>query len=306
MIKQGIKNYFINLKYFFTPLGTIALGFVFGLSVLVPVTADAISVLVSDVRAVLTDANIDFSELWNLIVEAVRTLEWSNPVSALQTMINGQWLTDTLNACINYLTESAEVYTAQLKAATTAFSESIVSGIAVLIMFLLLGAIGGFFLTKWLIRRNIAKRALWQYFLVSFVDSLISTGLVVLNVWFSSLWSWSVLLSFAISVFLFGAIALFEAHIVHGLKKIKTRDILTVKNILQLFAVNGLILIVSAVLVVLAVALTNTIVGIFIGIALTEIAFIVISLNAEAYVKSVAEKADEKAKETSQSQTAAA
>lgn len=37
----------------------------------------------------------------------------------------------------------------------------------------------------------------------------------------------------------------------------------------------------------LTIALTNAIVGIFIGIVLMEISFIVIGLNAEAYVKSV-------------------
>ena len=38
----------------------------------------------------------------------------------------------------------------------------------------------------------------------------------------------------------------------------------------------------------IVIAITNVLVGIFVGIALMEIAFIVIGLNAESYVKSVA------------------
>ncbi len=34
MIKQGIKNYFKSLKYFFTPLGTMFLGMMLGFSIL--------------------------------------------------------------------------------------------------------------------------------------------------------------------------------------------------------------------------------------------------------------------------------
>lgn len=40
----------------------------------------------------------------------------------------------------------------------------------------------------------------------------------------------------------------------------------------------------------MSIALTNIIVGIVIGIVLMEIAFIVIGLNAKAYVKGVLEK----------------
>ena len=36
MFIQSIKNYFKNLQYFFTPLGALALGIVFGLSVWYP------------------------------------------------------------------------------------------------------------------------------------------------------------------------------------------------------------------------------------------------------------------------------
>lgn len=72
----------------------------------------------------------------------------------------------------------------------------------------------------------------------------------------------------------------------HAWKKTDVKNIINVKNIGMLFATNLIILLIASALVSVAVLLTNTIAGLFIGIALMETAFIVIELNAEAYVKS--------------------
>lgn len=72
----------------------------------------------------------------------------------------------------------------------------------------------------------------------------------------------------------------------HAWKKTDVKNIINAKNIGMLFATNLIILFIASALVGVAVLLTNTIAGLFIGIALMETAFIVIELNAEAYVKS--------------------
>ena len=72
MIRQGIVNFFKNLKYFFTPLGTIALGVVFGLSILIPGMIDATSKLVKDVKEVLAASAVDFPTLKEGVIAAVK------------------------------------------------------------------------------------------------------------------------------------------------------------------------------------------------------------------------------------------
>ena len=289
MIKQGIINFFKNLKYFFTPLGTLALGFIFGLSVLIPGIIASFSTLADSVQKILSDTAIDFNALKVSALSAVQALNWNNPLEATKTMLSNDWLMQTLNECTSSFVESTEVYTTQFTTVINAFTADLVSYFAVVIVFLVFGLMGGFLLTKWLVRRNMARRSLWKYFLNSFIDSLLNATLVALCVWLVQVWKPSALISSLLSILLFGFVSLFEAYIVHAWKKVDIKQIVNAKNIFQLFATDLIIFLLAGICVLLAIALTNLTVGIVIGIVLMEIAFIVIGLNAEAYVKSVSE-----------------
>lgn len=289
MIKQGIINFFKNLKYFFTPLGTLALGFIFGLSVLIPGIITSFSTLADSIQKILSDTTIDFNVLKDSAISAVQALDWNNPLEAIKTMLSNDWLMQTLNECVSSFVESTEVYTVQFTTAINTFTNELATYFVTVVVFLILGLMGGFFLTRWLVRRNIAKRSIWKYFLNAFIDSLLTTTLVAVCVWLISVWKPSVFISWFVSILLFGFIALLEAYIVHAWKKVDIKKIVNAKNIFKLFAANIIIFLLSGVMVCLAIVITNMIVGIVIGIVLMEIAFIVIGLNAEAYVKSVAE-----------------
>lgn len=296
MIKQGIINFFKNLKYFFTPLGALALGLIFGLSVLIPGIISSVSTLANEVQTILSDTTIDFTALENSIISAIQSLDWGSPLDAIGTMLNSDWLVSTLNDCVDSFVEITEVYATQFNVAVNTFTHDIAISFAALIAFLVLGLIGGFFLTKWLIRRNIAKRSLWKFLLHSFVDSILSSTLVAMCVWLISVWKPSIFISSVISVLLFGFISLLEAYIVHAWKKTDIKRIVNLKNIFQLFLTDAIILVLVGVFVQLIVLLTNTFAGLSVGIVLMEIAFIVIGLNAESYVKMIVKDSDETGK----------
>lgn len=288
MIKQGIINFFKNLKYFFTPLGTLALGLIFGLSVFIPGVISSVSTLANDVQMILSDTSIDFTALKDSAVAAVQDLNWNNPLNAVQTMLNTDWLMQTLNDCVSAFIGSTEIYTDKFSTAISVFMNDVVTYFAVVFVFLILGLIGGFSLTSWLIRRNIAKRSIWKYFLNTAIDSLLSATLVALCVWLISVWQPSVFIITFISILLFGFISLLEAYIVHAWKKVDIRQIVNAKNIFKLFLTDIIIFLLAGMFTALVVAITNIIAGIVIGVVLMEIAFIVIGLNAEAYAKSFA------------------
>ena len=298
MIKQGLKNYLNNLKYVFTPLGTIALGVVFGLSIGLPIVIKSLSDLLDMVVQISQNTQIRLQDLITGIWEKVDSLDWSNPIKALHILLDRTWLTDTISGCI----ESVSIDMSQLQSYINGCIDDIKFAFRIFLFFTILGFISGYFITKWLIRREIAKRALWKYFLVSFVDSLLSATLVSFCLWILMLWKPSIFISTLISLLLFGSIQLFEAYIVHAWKKVDIKKVISVKNIAKLYASDVLIFILAVVFVGIVIAITNTLVGLFVGIALIEIAFIVIGLNAEAYVKGVAsdkpmivvEKLDEK------------
>lgn len=284
MIKHGLKNFAYNLKYFFTPLGTLALGVVIGLSILIPGVISSAATLAENVKTILAGSSIDFTVLQDSVVKAVGDLDWNNPLSAVQTMISAEWLTDTLNACIDALIQSSEVYTLQLNAAVEEFIGAAAVYFIILAFFIVAGIAAGFFLTKFLVRRNMAKRAFWKYFLVSAIDSLL---VAVAGLY--TLWRPSVFISTFVWLFICGVIALIEAYAVHGYKKIGWKKVINAKNAALLLATNLIIFILAWVVTVITVVITNGAVGLFVGFALFEIALIVISMNAESYVKTVAD-----------------
>ena len=64
------------------------------------------------------------------------------------------------------------------------------------------------------------------------------------------------------------------------------------KNIISLFVVDVIIIAISVAVVGLIIAVLNKIVALFVGLALFEIAIIVMDLNAESYVKSLTEEVE--------------
>lgn len=288
MILQGVKNFFMNLKYIFVPMGTVALGLVFGLSVLIPGALASASVLVDSVAEILEGIPLDLDALLSSVTDSAGELEWSDPVTAVQTMFSDDWLTAALSRAVGALVGDVGAYTSELGAAARVFAGAMGSYFATLVIFVFLGFLLGYFLLKIFIRRNMARRAFWKYLLISLTDSLITASLVAVSVYLLSLWQPSVFISTSVSLLLFGFISLLEAYIVHGLGKVEFRRVVNFKNILRLIATNLLIFAAAAAMVALLTALTNTFVGIFVGVSLLEIAFIVVGMNAEAYVKSFA------------------
>lgn len=288
MILQGVKNFFMNLKYIFVPMGTVALGLVFGLSVLIPGALASASVLVDSVAEILEGIPLDLDALLSSVTDSAGELEWSDPVTAVQTMFSDDWLTAALSRAVGALVGDVGAYTSELGAAAGVFAGAMGSYLSTLVIFVFLGFLLGYFLLKIFIRRNMARRAFWKYLLISLTDSLITASLVAVSVYLLSLWQPSVFISTSVSLLLFGFISLLEAYIVHGLGKVEFRRVVNFKNILQLIATNLLIFAAAAAMVALLTALTNTFVGIFVGVSLLEIAFIVVGMNAEAYVKSFA------------------
>lgn len=285
MIKQGVKNYFAGLKHFFTPVGTLFLGIVLGLSVFPSGLHAAIRKVIDDVNALSGDISLDFESLAASLVQAVRALNWREPTQALQTLLSKEWQNTALTDCLNSLLGvNYETYIDSI----TKIVREFVNGLAALgIVFMLctlLGLVSGYWLTRFLVRRTIAKRVWWKYFLVSALDSLLSATMVVLCALFIGLWAPSVFIAVLVAILLMGAASLVEAYFVHAFRKLPFRQILNPKNILSLIAANIIVFVIAVAVTVFAVTVVNAFVGVIIGLALLEIAMLTASMNAESYV----------------------
>ncbi len=289
MIGKGIKNYFINLKYYFIPLGAFALGVVIGLSALVPATVSSVNNLAKVATEISGSASVDVGALFDRLSDAVLALDWTKPADAVRTVCSKEWLGETFHACLISFVPGSETYAAQIVDAVASAVETVVSGFVVLVFFAVLGIIGGYALTKFLVRRNMARRAWWKYFLASFIETLINAAFIVVTAWLRFLWAPGSVIFAVVSLGLMGVAALVEAYILHAWKKLDWRKAVNIKNTGMLL-LTDLIILVIAFAAFAALAEINAVVGVFAGLPFLLIALLVMSLNAEAYVKGVVEK----------------
>ncbi|MDE5897265.1 MAG: hypothetical protein K2H43_05595 [Clostridia bacterium] len=293
MIRKGIQNYIASLKFIFTPLGVLALGVVIGLSVLIPVTISAVRELAEAIVEITGNASVNVDALRECLQNAFGGLDWGEPTAAINTIVNGDWLNTTIRDFLNTLLIDLEGYSAQISEAVDAAAGKIGEGIAVLVVWIVLGLIGGYMLTRALVRKTMARRTLFKYLFALVIDSLLTAGLLVLVVWLKTLWSPSVYLSAAVVYILLGFYSLIEAYLVHGRKRVSCKTVVNLKNVLKLWLTNLIVFLISCVIAAIILAVANIAVGLFLVIPLAEITIVVISLNAEGYVKDLADASEQ-------------
>lgn len=290
MILNGLKNYFINLKHFFTPIGTLAVGMFIGLSILIPGAFAVVVALIGRLAETAGEANVDFEAVKNYIVDAVNALDWSDPIASLKIMLTREWLTGVVNGCLDIVASGLKPFE---DAVTAAVNDAVFTLTALIVTFFLLciiGLIGGYWLTRFLVRRTMAKRTFKKFMFALFVDSFVTAALIALSAWLLTVWAPSVFITSIMSFLIFGAISLVSAYCVHGRNVVGLKTVLNIVNVLKLLLVNTIIFVVSLALFILTAVLTNPIAGALIGFSFVEIAFIVMSLNAESYVLNLASK----------------
>lgn len=293
MFRNGIKNYFINLKHFFTPVGTLAVGTLLGISIFIPVSVAALSSMLKNIAAVLSETNIDFNVLKDYIVNSITSLDWQDPIASLKTMFSRDWLTGIINDCLELVSAELQPYADRITAEVAGAVGIVIAMFALFVFFSVAGLIAGFFLTRFLVRRTMAKRTFAKFVFAAVTDSLITAALFIFSAWLFTVWKPSIFISSLVALLIFGITSLLSAYLVHGRKCVEFKKVLNIKNILKLHLVNFLVFYISFVFLFIAIALTNAFAGIFIGFSFVEIAFIVISLNAESYVISLIPKTPE-------------
>lgn len=289
MIKNGIKNYFVSLKYAFTLIGIFALGVALGLSVLIPGIISALSELVENVKTIVQSIEFDFDGVAAYLTDAVRAIDYSDARAVTNTVLSADWIREVLLSCIDALVGDSAAVEGEVAAALDACIASIITDLVACLLIMIAGLLIGYYFTRWLIRRSIAKRSLWKFLLVTFADSVFSVGLIVIMAWLATLWWASVFITTVVGIILVGMVSLFEAYMTHGKGRVGLREVVNVKNILKLLLTNVIVLIISVAISAIVIYI-NLIVGIFIALSFILVAMIVAGLNAEAYVKSLSDK----------------
>lgn len=296
MVKQSLSNYFKNLKYCFTSLGTIFLGVLFGVCFLVAGIKNQINVAATDIQTITEQANIDPNDLKNCLKESFAEVSWEDPVQAIKTIASSEWINGTLKVNLEASIKNYENYAEAVEKAIMSAISGYTYYVVMFALCAVLGLIAGFLLTRYLVRQTIAKRGKRKFVLVTLFDSVLMVGLIALCLWLTLLWQPSIIFVSVFAIIIYGLISLLEAYFVQGYKKVPFRKVVNVKNSLLLFVSDIIIYVISFAISGIIISLTNGFVGAFIALPLFIIAINVISLNAEACIKKQVEGTKSKAK----------
>ena len=265
MIKQSIVNFFKNLKYFFTPLGTLFLGLIFGVFFLYSGFKVQVKQATTEIQMITQETNISINDLKDCVVESFADVPWEDPIEAIKLITSSEWLNGTLKENISNTIDNYQLYASDIENAVVNAVSGYIKYIVIFVICAIFGFISGFFLTKFLIRRNIAKRNFWKFVLVTMLDSVLTIGVATLSMWLTLLWKPSIIFTSLVGIIIYGFISLFEAYIIHGYKKIPLKQVVNIKNSFLLFISNLLIYIISFTISSFVIAITNAFVGIFIA-----------------------------------------
>ena len=291
MVKNGLKNFFHCLRYYLTPLGIFAIALVIAFSVALPGLIKAPKELFDGISQIL-NTPADWNAFFNYIVDKVTAFDWGNDLAgSAATVFNKTWLTTTLLEAIKEAFSSSGDVTEEIINLITKCIAGILLNIVIGLAIIVVGFIAGYIVLKMQIKRNIAKGKLRKVFLGSILKIVIDVILMGLGIWMTIKWSWSIFIFLLMFVFINGFGNLIEAYIVYGTDNLKFKEVVNFKNFFLMY-LTSLIIYAIGIGVTMGIALLlNNFVGLFLGLPLIEITMLVVGLNADSYVK---EMADEK------------
>lgn len=289
MLLRCVKNYFVSLKHYFAPLGAFALGVILGISVLIPGLISSVRALADSVVQITGSVSFDLGAFVECLADEIGGLDWSDPSAAIGTVFGSGWLADAFNDCIHSLVPGGEAYAAQIEQAVAL---AVAEWAALAIVFVFMSALGllcAFLLTRFLVKRTIAKRVWWINILSALFDVVFValTGAAV--VWLAAIWPPSIYISAVVLTLLYIAVALTKGYVIFGRKVMPLSETVNIKNIGVIVLSDIIIALITAAFVAASFLLTNNIAGIFISMPFVFIGLQTVEYNAEAYVKAVAE-----------------
>ncbi len=290
MIKTSLKNFFNSILYVFIPMGIIYLfvllaifGFVTAAIGSATTTLGELSELVS---STVSQSEISVSEF---IVYAGEKLTWDgNIFNYIGQIIDTGWALTTVEEFFKLLGTSSEAFTADFTAIVVDFSAAIKLQFTLAIVCCYLGLLLANYATGFMVRRKNARRGFKKWIVantvIPFVESLVLSGAFAL----AGAIRYYSLLVFAVIVTAYAFLALTSSWIVYGNKTVPFKEVVNGKNLLEYLASVALIFLCVAAFFFL-VMFINFILAALVVIPIVVYALNIIKVNADSYVKGLAE-----------------
>ena len=289
MIKLGLKNYFKSYRLFFIPIGALSLGIVIGLSVMIPMLWSAVKDFVSGVADVIGNVSFHWEDVGDTMLSSFNALPWTDPHAVADEVFNSAYWGDLLRECAAAaLGDITSVEQEMVALAETAMA-TITGGAILFVFFTAIGAYVGYFVTRSMIRAGVAKRTFLKSIIAGVLSTVINLTIIAGGAVLIVKSEQYAILSFLLTVLVYGVAAFLEAYFVHGFNKVPFKKVMQIQNFFLLTLLNTIEVALMVAVLALLGALTNTVITVYAGFSVMIITISCLQLNAEAYVKSLAD-----------------
>ncbi|MBE6141878.1 MAG: hypothetical protein E7175_03470 [Erysipelotrichaceae bacterium] len=281
MIKASIKNFFKSLGFYFIPLGVMAFCLMICLSITIPHMIGVVKGAYQSISTSIGQTSFD----WNAIQSALiaKFMEYASDIGKAMALISSP------EGIVNLLKEIAmetfglESLTNEIVATLENAVIEVMSDLVAIFASLVIGLFLGFIFLKIIIRRYLANTNMFKAFLISIVDALVFTGVMILLSYLkvnNEVWMWVTIALVVLGVLL---ISQFEAYLFYGVGKVKFLKVVNIKNTITLL-IGDLIDIIFGIGVSVAIYLTmNPITAILVIIPFAMLIVCILGINAETY-----------------------
>ena len=279
----SIKNYFKSLRFVFTPLGVMALFLIISLSIAIPSIISSVKSMVTNISTILGGYSIDWNEVSGHFTRFLLNQDWSNPSQVLVNFMNIDYLKDSFMQIIREIFPNVDVDISSIvEIVQTTIAEIFLQLLSIVVM-LVIGFIIGFFLTRMFVKQDVVKRKIWQRIVFAIVDAIISLLVIWGIIKAIPIQGWNIVI---ITLILLAhmVLTIIEGWVIHGVKRIKLKEVLNIKNLIFLLLANILIIALGVGTVLLINLLKMIVVTIVIGLSLFATTNAAVCSNAEGYV----------------------
>ena len=296
MIKKGLLDFLKCLKFYFVPLGILSIFTVIGLYASIVGLTNTIKAFFTSLGEIANQVNIDWSKVWSAFGEEITKVDMSGGINAFfSTIFSSSWILHTLEVVARTIFGSS-VTAEQVSTLGTQTIGSILLYLILFVLMVIIGVVVGALVTTFLVRKELTKVKIGKLILYGFLNFFFWTILIILINLLASLAQWVSILVSVIFLISFVFICLLEGYLFYGIKKIKLKEVMHIKNILKLYAIEAVILVGVAAVSALLILIFKWFVGIYIALPFIEIGIIAINLSAENYVVNLVETKQDKTK----------
>lgn len=280
-------------------MGVFAAFLIIGFFVLINGCTNSITSMLNELTPIFGGTQCDWGAATNALLKNIMSLDWAtNPMSTFSSLFNPEFLSKTLTD-VAVAAFHSEAITEQVKTIIMSYVLQMGIYFILFIVLAIIGLVACFIITRMIIRHEVSSVGgnVARFILRLILDIIVFGGLVVLLVYLSfnykELPLWELILIIIGGLIAYALLTLLKSYLVFGTKKHMRVPFTKVVNpwkALLLYVADIIPIVLAAGVIVLLYFFANTIMAIIFGIPLAALALIDMDVNADSYVKELADK----------------